>query len=69
MEFRPVKKQRVISNFPLLFISGVILALFLSLSVVTKNYNYTTASVLSIIIMNVSLISHSVRKSRKKSLR
>ncbi|MBN8235992.1 hypothetical protein JF544_12070 [Halobacillus kuroshimensis] len=69
MEFRPMRKQRVIPGFPLLFISGVMLALFLSLSVVTNNYNYTAASVVSVIIMNVALASPSIRKSRKKSLR
>ncbi|WP_226584966.1 hypothetical protein [Halobacillus litoralis] len=69
MEARPVKKQKVQPNACVLIISASMLLSFFALSFLTDNYNYFTASMLSVIIINLTVLAEEYRQHKKRAVK
>lgn len=67
MEARPIRRQPNITKVHLFTVSLIMVVSFLSISFVTNNYNYTLASAITVIVINLSLIFKNIRKVNKKS--
>lgn len=67
MEARPVRKQPGLSKYQLILISAIMVAAFLSLSMITKNFNYTLASLITVVVINFSISLKTLRLQRKRA--
>ncbi|MYL50949.1 hypothetical protein GLV98_15750 [Halobacillus litoralis] len=69
MEARPVRKPLGLRKYPLFLISAIMVVAFLSLSMITKNFNYTLASVITVVVINLSILLKTVRLQRKRAFK
>ncbi|MGR9047199.1 hypothetical protein LC065_00660 [Halobacillus litoralis] len=69
MEARPVRKQLGLTKYQLFLISAIMVAAFLSVSMITKNFNYTLASLITVVVINLSILLKTVRLQRKRAFK
>ncbi|SFK21888.1 hypothetical protein SAMN04487936_10984 [Halobacillus dabanensis] len=61
MEAHPERKQENLNRFHLLVVSLIMILAFFFISMVTNNFNYTVASVVTVLVINFSIIKKSIR--------
>lgn len=67
MEARPVKQQHRLNKHAFVLISMIIIVIFSSISIITENFNYAISSLITVVLINLTIILKTVR-SQKKSL-
>ncbi|CDQ20449.1 hypothetical protein SAMN05192559_105289 [Halobacillus karajensis] len=68
MEARPVKQQHRLNKHAFVLISMIIIVIFSSISIITESFNYAISSLITVVLINLTIILKTVRSQKKKPL-